>query len=225
MDLKQGITKLKEAIFLKKGTGQNYKGEELALATLEEQLKNEEAERKALDQAFERNKKQIGDAEKEAESLKGLLIKMTGEWQALALKLFQAEREVETLFEERGALDKQKGVDVDRRYRSPQSFHIASQRVWWAEDDLNPLTEDFRQDLLLDNRAYVLKEKKGRKPRQHKMSEKPPKFNMEQAGAFIAHGIPMPKWMEAGYLKQANIKLKKEINEIRNMTTADCSVK
>jgi chromosome segregation ATPase len=225
MDLRGSIQKLKEAIFLKKGTGQDCKGEELALATLEEQDKNEEAERKALDQAFEENKKNIGDAEKKAGSLKEQLIKMTEDWQELALKLFQTEREGETLFEEKEALNKQRGTGDGRWHRFPLSLNLASQRVWWAEDELNPLSEDFRQTLILDNRDYYQKEKSGRKPKRLRPSKKEPKFSMEQAAAFIEHGIPMPKWMEQEYLKQASVQLKKEIAEIGKMTTADCSLK
>jgi len=221
MDLRQSIDKFKRAIFVKKGVGQDYKAEEGALTVLEEQLKAKEAERKALDQAIETTGKQISNAEKKAKSLKEQLIDKTSEYQALALKLFQAEREGETLFEERAYLYKKAGIGTDRRAGFQKSFYIGSQRAWWAENELNPLSEDFRRDLILDNRDYVQKKRGGRKPRRAKVPEKHPVFIPDQAAAFMELGIPMQKWMEQAWLKQANVQMKKDINEIKSMTRAN----
>jgi hypothetical protein len=210
MEVQESIKKLKEAIFLKKGTGQDFKAEEGTLEILKQEVRAEEAAAKRHDEAIEKAEKGFGAADKNAKALREKLFQMTREWRKAALELFRAEREAEDLRGEYKALLKKTGSDWKLKDEYARTIFHGSQRAWWAKDDLNPLTEDFRHKLILDNREYYTEKRGNRKPRKTKESKKTLKYIPDQAKAFIALGIPMPGWMKREHKKWTAEKAKEQ---------------
>jgi hypothetical protein len=206
MDAKESINKLKEVIFLKKETGQSTGVEEKTVESLKEQLKQQDAEYKACMKAIEGKSEEIEKAEAKAHALKEKLADIIREWQSVALELFRMERQGEVAFDERNFLYPKVGKEKARG-GFPKSIFIGSPRVMWVEDQLNPLAEDFRRELILDNRAYY-GETRGRPRKVRRPANKGIKFDPDQVRVFIERAIPVPDWMMRAYEKYANEQMK-----------------
>jgi len=199
MDLKETINKIKEVIFIKKGIGQPYEVEEKAVKSLEEQIKKEDAEQVAVMKAIEDNEGKIERAEAKIHGLKGKLRDAVTEYRAVAFELFRAEREARGLYDEKYNLFGRAGKDRSKFRRwFQESIKFGNPSNRWVDDDLDPISEEFRRELILDNRVYY-GETRGR-PRKKPAPEKP-QFIPEQAMAMKGAGIELPNWMQKAYDK------------------------
>ena len=208
--LQEGVRKLKEIVFMKKGTGQACEAEEAALKSLEDQAGREEAERQACLEAADKKAKELDVDERRIDGLKEKLIGAARAWQKAATEVFRAERQAEELFDEVTALRKQAGSKERFPCYKKRSIYHGSQRARWIDEELDTLTEDFRRDLILDNREFY-GEKRGRPRKRKKLPDPSPKFNFapEQYETLLDNGIEPPNWMRSAYVAH-----KKELKKI-----------
>lgn len=197
MDLKQTRQKLKEIIFLKKGTGFDCEEEERTLKEIEDRIRQEDEELQENKRSLEEKERQLKASKSECHELKEKLVAISQNWQEVALKLFGSERKGEELFDERAVLCKMVGIEVDQRLFFERTFNIGSQRVRWVDESIDPVTEDFRKSLILDNRDYF----KAKRPKRRVYKKPVPKvkFIPQQVAEFLNRGIKVPGWMEKKY--------------------------
>lgn len=201
MELKDVISKLKKIVFIKKSIGEPYKNEESALKALEERMIQEEAEFQALEEEIRKKQKLLQEAEGAIPALKEKVIRAALAWQEAAKELFRHERETEDIFDSIIPLYRQAGVkNFLASWPKGKSIYIGSQRARWIEDDLDPLTEEFRRELIQDNRDWFTNTKKRPEPRRLKVKSGV-KFNPFQVMALLANGMQVPKWMDEEYRK------------------------
>jgi len=197
MDLKETIDKLREVVFVRKGTQQPCKFEEEALKDFEDQLRKEDAERAAVLKAIEDNKGEIESAEAKIHALGEKLEASVVEWRAVAFELFRAERHASKLHDEKYDLMGKAGMDKSRiRFSEKIQFGSPSNR--WVDVRYDPIAEDFRRELILDNRKYY-GETRGRPRKVRKPAGEGLPFIPEQAMALLGAGIELPAPMRRAY--------------------------
>lgn len=197
MDLKESRQRLREIIFLKKGTGLKCEDEERTLKQIEDRIQQEDEELQESKKALQEKEGQLEASKIKINELKEKLVAVSQEWQEVALELFRAERKGEELFDEQAALCKRVGLGLDRRLFFERTFNIGSQRVRWVDEGIDPVTEDFRKSLILDNRDYFTNKRSKR--RRPKGPVPKVKFIPEEVAELLNKGVKVPAWMEEKY--------------------------
>lgn len=195
----EAINKLREEIFLKKGSGQNPSKEESALKALEHEAEKEARISAEIEKGIEEKEKAIKRHERKAAGVKEKIVVFIKEFQDLLRELNKEELQAEVAFEERLSLLRQSGVQIDSRsssYRG-RSVWTGSTRTQWVDDPLNPFTEDFRREVISDQAQIVVK--KGRPRRVRQPVDSRPRFIPEQYETFKAVGIDMPASWDRAY--------------------------
>jgi len=205
MEMQEVISKLSERVFIKKSTGQPYEKEERALREIEDHFKQETAEHEALISQKDKNEKALEKSQARIEELKAEVVRVAREWRDAALELFRAERDASDLWEEIiGIYKKLYGPDRIRLKVKdfPKSILLGSPRARWVDDELDVLSEEFRRELIRDNRAHhdklrgKLREQKRRKPINGNPAGR---FIPEQYEVFMDLNLPVPSWWHDAY--------------------------
>lgn len=200
MNTKEVITKLKEVIFIKKGTGQPFKDEEDALKSIEEEAAAKEKFIAEVRAELEEVEALQDKSRSNRNALRKKLIAKAKEWQVVAMELFREERTGEELFERGIRLEAQLGHNIDSKARSfkGRTIFIGSNRARWIDEELDVLDEGFRRELMLDNKKYFT-EKKPKRKHQHRKGPTTRIFIPSQVLAIKNAGVPLPDWMEKAY--------------------------
>jgi hypothetical protein len=212
MNMQETITKLKEMIFVKKGTGQECQKEEELLKSLEDQ--EAEALRLADEnlKALNAKKAELDASWDKVGEIKKKFSKVVTQYQGLLLDLFREERNREALFEHLRALRIAGGMELGSFTPPGRSIFIGSTRTQWVEDEIFPLSEDFRMRLIADNREYYAERRKTKKQRVRPPVADGVKFIPEQVQHMIQAGLDVPAWMRER-LHKWEVARKKEIKE------------
>ena len=203
MDSQGIITKLKEAVFLKKSTGQTFEKEEETLKGLEAQLAQEEAESRKRATAIDEKEKASKENDKKIKALKSDVVQAARAWRKAAMDLFKAERGGEELLDETKNLSREHyGADRVRTGSFERSIFIGSQRARWVDGELDVLTEDFRRELIVDNREFYSKKGDGRRRRRKPVKQQAilDQFIPDRYEVFQSLQLPIPDWWHAEYM-------------------------
>ena len=101
MNFTESIIKLREAIFLKKGTGQDVTVEEETLKSLEEHNKKMEEETARLWKEVEDRDRVLEESTRKRKPLREKVIQAVKAYQDALLELFREERYAENVYDER----------------------------------------------------------------------------------------------------------------------------